>query len=498
MQFDKKRYKSFIDLQEKLHQNLCRKRTYVAIGTHDLDTISGPFRYRALTPEAIKFVPLTEDNGVEYNGRDLLNFYRENPSVKHLKPYTDIIYESPVYPVITDVNGVVLSLPPIINGKHSRIQLHTQNVFIECTGTDLTKANIVLDTVVSMFSEYSSTKFSYESCEVIYEKSGERHVTPSMIQSRTCTAKVSEINGTIGINISPEEICSFCNRMQLGPASYLTSTDEIQVLVPPTRSDILHAVDVIEDVAIAFGYNNIKQEVPHTLTVGGPLPINQFTDLLRAEISRAGYVEMLTHGLCSTAENFTMLRRPISAAVSLSNPANEEYEVVRTTLIPGALKTLAFNNSLSHKDGIKLFEISDIVLPAENEIGALNARRLVALYSAHSSSLEVIHGLVDRVMAASQIAPETEYAQSSLQADDIAAIYKIARSGFVYGIRQSSDASFFPGMSADIVLLQKELNQETKIGVMGVLHPEVLANFEITYPCSIVELDIEAIMSFKA
>ena len=92
--------------------------------------------------------------------------------------------------------------------------------------------------------------------------------------------------------------------------------------VPPTRSDVLHAVDVIEDVAIAYGYNNIPQAIPKTNTVGAPLPINHFTDLLRSEIAQAGYVEMLTHGLCSRAENFTHLRRPIGTAASLSNPAN--------------------------------------------------------------------------------------------------------------------------------------------------------------------------------
>ncbi|RYG65672.1 phenylalanine--tRNA ligase subunit beta, partial [archaeon] len=152
VQFDVKRYKSFIDLQEKLHQNICRKRSYVAIGTHDLDTIEGPFRYAALSPEDIEFVPLTADDGRSFTGKELLDFYREDPSVKHLKPYTDLIYSSPVYPVIYDNQGRVLSLPPIINGRHSRITLHTRNIFIECTATDLTKANIVLDTVVAMFS----------------------------------------------------------------------------------------------------------------------------------------------------------------------------------------------------------------------------------------------------------------------------------------------------------------------------------------------------------
>jgi phenylalanyl-tRNA synthetase beta chain len=327
--FDKKRYKSFIDLQEKLHMNICRRRTYVAIGTHDLDTLQGPFRYRALSPEQINFVPLTENSGRSYNGKELLNFYREDPSAKHLKPYTDIIYESPVYPVIHDCQDRVLSLPPIINGKHSRIQMHTTNVFIECTATDLTKANIVLDTVVAMFAEYCAAPFTAEAVEVTYEATGETQITP-LLSSRTCDAPVKEIVGIVGVDIPTEEICKLCDRMQLGPASYIPDTDVVRVHVPPTRSDILHAIDVIEDVAIAYGYNNIPQSIPATQCFGRPLPINQFADLLRAEIARAGYVEMLTHGLCSTAENFTHLRRPIGPAVSLANPANVSGAVMET------------------------------------------------------------------------------------------------------------------------------------------------------------------------
>ena len=302
--FTPQRYKSFLDLQDKLHQNICRKRTYVAIGTHDLDTLTPPFRYCTLPPADISFVPLTENSGRVYTAAELLDFYRQDPSAKHLKPYTDIIYACPAYPVIYDANNTVLSLPPIINSKHSAIGLSTTNVFIECTGTDLTKCNIVLDTMVTMFSEYCAAPFSIEAVDVSYPataSSPARVDTTPLLSLRTCEAAVSEINGTIGIDISAIEMCALCQRMQLGPATYIEATDTVRVTVPPTRSDILHPVDIIEDVAIAYGYNNITLCVPKTLTVGAPLPINQLTDLLRAEVARAGYVEMLTHGLCSTA-----------------------------------------------------------------------------------------------------------------------------------------------------------------------------------------------------
>lgn len=66
-------YASFIDLQDKLHQNIARKRTLVAIGTHDLDTIQGPFTYDALPPEQIKFKPLNSDK--EYTGKEIMELY---------------------------------------------------------------------------------------------------------------------------------------------------------------------------------------------------------------------------------------------------------------------------------------------------------------------------------------------------------------------------------------------------------------------------------------
>lgn len=492
VKFDNKKYKSFIDLQEKLHQNICRKRNYASIGTHDLDTLKPPFRYCAVPPDQISFVPLTEDNGRVFGGKELMDHYREDPLCKHLKPYTDLIYSSPVYPVVYDSANTVCSLPPIINSQHSCIRLSTTNVFIEVTGTDITKCNIVLDTVVTMFSEYCSTPFAVEAVEVRYAQSGKVDVTP-LLSNRSCDASVKDINGTIGINITPEEICRLCNRMQLGPAQYIPQAGLVRVNIPPTRSDILHPVDVIEDVAIAYGYNNIKLEIPKTLTVGAPLPINSFTDLLRAEIARAGYVEMLTHGLCSTAENFTHLRRPVGPAVSLSNPANIEYEVVRTTLLPGALKTLAFNKSISHRDGVKLFEISDVVLVDDNEIGCRNARRLVGLFASHSSGFEVIHGLVDRVMTGVQIQPEGGYAANSLTGEEIGDLKRIAREGLVYFVKPSSDPTFFPGMAAEVVLRSAD-GSEKSVGVMGVVHPEVLANYDVSYPCSVVELDIEALM----
>lgn len=119
--------------------------------------LQGPFTYKALPPAQISFTPLKQTE--EFKADVLMEHYLQND--QKLKKFVPIIKDSPVYPVIYDSNGVVLSLPPIINGAHSAISLDTKNVFIECTATDLTKANVVLNTVVTMFSEYVVSCFIF-------------------------------------------------------------------------------------------------------------------------------------------------------------------------------------------------------------------------------------------------------------------------------------------------------------------------------------------------
>lgn len=494
---DDRVYRSFIDLQDKLHQNICRRRTLVAIGTHDLATLTGTvFDYRALPPKDIEFVPLTsEDDNKAYDAKSLLDHYRTAPEAKHLKPYTNIIYDSEVYPVITDASGLVLSLPPIINGKKSRIQRHTKDVFIECTATDETKAYVVCDTVVAMFSEYCD--FSIEAVDVVYSN-GKKEVTPKLM-SRDCSVNMKQVRETIGLSedsLSPEKACALLDKMQLSPASYDEKTNEVTVRVPCTRSDIMHAVDVVEDVAIAYGYNNVPETLPPTMCVGSPTPQNLFCDLLRQEIARAGYTEILTHGLCNTEENYDKLRlaRPAEQeAVLLSNPQSEDFEQCRTTLLVGALKTLQHNKTqpVSKGGGINLYEVSDVVFKDSSfDVGARNERRLVATHTGMTAGFELIHGLLDRVMTCAQIPPRDSYAGSSLTKEDTA--YSVEKFENVeYGIEPADIPTFFPGRSANVVLYIN--NSKKIIGKLGVLHPEVLSNFEIEYPTSALEIMVDAI-----
>ncbi|EGF81402.1 hypothetical protein BATDEDRAFT_19136 [Batrachochytrium dendrobatidis JAM81] len=456
---DQHSYSSFIELQDKLHTNICRKRTLVAIGTHDLDTIRGPFVYDAQLPDDIQFVPLNQTKTM--TGAQVMTFYEED---RKLSKFLHIIREKPYYPVVMDADNVVLSLPPIINGDHSKIKLTTKNIFIECTATDLTKAKTVLNTIVTMFSHYCKNQFTVEPVEVVYPD-GRKCVYPDL-SLRRVEVGVDYINKSIGIDVTPDELVRLITKMSLF-ASLSENKQDILVDVPPTRSDVLHACDVMEDAAVAYNFNKIIETHPKSNTISVALPINKLAEGIRKEIAFSGFTEVLTFTLCSHNENFAYLnKKDQKEAVILSNPKTIEYQVVRTSLMPGILKTLAANKHMALP--IKIYEISDIVLRDESqERRARNQRNVCALYSNRTSGLEIVHGLLDRIM----------------QILDVKRVDVGQKNGFY--IKESDNATFFPGRCADVYF-----NGEV-VGVFGIVHPKVLGHFGIAFPCSVIELNIE-------
>lgn len=229
----------------------------------------------------------------------------------------------------------------------------------------------------------------------------------------------------------------------------------------------------MEDVAVGYGFNKLPRSLTNkSATVGKPLPINKLSDIVRLESALAGWLEVMPLILCSHDENFAWLNRRDdgTAAVKLANPKTVEYQVVRTSLLPGLLKTVRDNKSV--RLPLKIFEAADIVLkndalerrvsgvssfpsycPATNKNQqARNERRFAAAYCGTTGSFEVVHGLLDRILL-------------MLRVKD-------------YFIQEISDPTFFPGRAAG-VYLGKEGADSQRIGEIGVLHPEVLEKFEI-------------------
>lgn len=512
VKFTPESYANFIDLQDKLHQNLARRRTLVAIGTHDLDTIQAPFSYEALPPKEIKFAPLNKEQ--EYDASQLMELYESD---KHLSRYLHIIKDSPVYPIIYDSGRKVLSMPPIINSNHSKITLDTKNVFIDTTAVDETKLGIVINIIVAMFSEYCAEPFTIEPVKVVYPD-GKEKITPDLSSVRF-PASVDYINRCTGLKLTPEEMVGYLQKMghsaQVDPEN---PKEKLIVDVPPTRPDILHECDLMEDVAVAFGFDNLPKTFPATNTVAAPLPINKLADIVRRECAYSGWIEVLPLILCSHDENFAWLNRKDDgkSAIVLENPKTAEYQVVRTTLLPGILKTVRENRK--HALPLRTFEVSDIAFKdeAETERCARNERHVSAVYCDKTASFEVVHGLLDRLMLSLAI-PRIEGKSSKAEKG-----YWIEEDG--------NNSTFFPGRAATIHLrlpkvqynpgaatdakpkqenkgasaldtvkdaLEKVLPSTTTsegdqvVGHIGVLHPQVLKNFAIDYPCSALEFNLQ-------
>jgi phenylalanyl-tRNA synthetase beta chain len=354
-------------------------------------------------------------------------------------------------------------VPPLINSDRSRISLATRDVLVEVTGTDAAKVGIALNMVVAGFSRYCEAPYTVESVEVVLAE-GARVVTPDLAE-RLESVSMAYIRRLTGLPLSAEEACRLLARMLVEAAPSSAAGDAILVRVPAVRPDILHACDIMEDVAIAYGFNNIPKLVPTTAGFGAPLPINKLGDMLRREVALAGFSEVLTFTLCSHAENFAKLRRSDdgSEAVLVGNPKTSDFEVVQTSLIPQTLKTLASNKKMALP--IKIFQVLDVVLKTDrNDVGARNERRLCAAYCSQSSGLEVIHGLLDRVML-----------MLDVRAD--------AATG--YSIREASLPTFFEGRQAEV------LYKGLPIGAFGIVHPLVSQAFEAPYVTSLLELNIE-------
>lgn len=395
IKFTKARYESFIALQDKLHSNLARQRTLVSIGTHDLDKIKGPFRYTALPPRDISFVPLNQTQ--EMDGEELMEFYEKD---RHLGKFLHIIRDSPVYPVIYDSNDVVLSLPPIINGDRSKITLDTKNVFIEITATDKTKVEIVNHILITMFSEYCAEPFTIEPVHIISDHNNETRDEPNLTPKHF-TADVSYLNACTGLSLTPQQQCDLLKRMcDFAKPSKSNPKSELDVFIPVTRADILHQADIMEDLAVAYGFNKLPRYYPNrSAAVAAPLPINKLSDIVRAEAAMAGWTEVMPLILCSHDENFAWLNRKDDGktAIRLQNPKSQEYQIVRTSLLPGLL--LSIQNNKHRPIPLKIFEVSDVGFKDESrERKTRNERHFAALFYGKTSGFEVVHGLLDRVM----------------------------------------------------------------------------------------------------
>lgn len=427
--------KSLMELQEDLHWTIGRNRRRMAIGVHDLEKISFPLRYTAVDAD-FSFIPLDSDRAMK-----IAEILEEHPKGRE---FGSILKGSKVYPIILDAKNEVVSFPPIINAERTRVTEKTRNLFIDVTGFDdyMDKA---LRIIACMLSDRGG---ELEKVEVVYPDKVEK--TPDL-SAKVLRVKKSEIRSLLGFEIPERELVESLERMRFGCRVF---EDEIEVLVPPYRADIMHEWDVIEDIAIGYGYDRIIPEYPKTPGIGEAHAWNEIREVAREIMLGLGFTEIITFTL-TTEKSFRNLRRsatPWKDFVPLMHPLTTEHTILRTELLAKLLEVLAVNKHCELP--IRIFEVGDVV------VGGKNRLNLCACIMNSKATFSEIRSVVQAVMR------------------ELALDWKAV---------EAEDGAFIAGRQAKIVVNGED------IGIFGEVHPEVLNNFGIPNPVVAFEIELTKI-----
>ncbi|HDY74550.1 MAG TPA: phenylalanine--tRNA ligase subunit beta [Euryarchaeota archaeon] len=428
--------KGLMEIQEDLHWALGRDRKKVAIGVHDSAKITPPYTYRAAAPEEIGFEPL----GMPGQEMSLSRILEKHPKGVE---YAGIISGFDKYPVILDSKGNVLSMPPIINGELTKLTVDTTDIFVEMTGTDARAVRYAMNILTAAFAEH---KWTLSTVTVKYPD--KNVITPNLkpIERRL---SVDYTNRMLGLNLTPEEVKLCLEKTGYGAVK---EGDGLRVSVPAYRSDILHDIDLVEDVAIGYGYDRFETELPALSTTGRRLPAESVVRKARRAMLGLGFTEVMTLMLTNEAVNNERMCT-CDSAVKVQNPISIEHTIIRTHLLPSLLEVLYINR---HRElPQRIFEAGDVLkLDPDVETGARSVWRLAGV---------VVHGKANF--------------------SEIKSIFNaVLRDLSIEGkIESFEHPSFIPGRCAQVV----------GVGYFGELHPQVLTNFGLEYPAVAFEITLK-------
>jgi len=350
--------RSIIQMQEKLHVTHGRKRRKVAIGIHDLSPIEFPVTYTT-KPPGFSFQPLGEEDE-----RSLEWILTE---MKTGKEYSWILEGLEEYPIIHDNKGMVCSMPPIINGEYTRVNEFTAELFIDVTGTDLKAVTEVLNVLCTTLADRGAEIYSVHN----HYPDGSVIDTPNL-EPWEMELDNQYVNKTLGVEFTPRESVRLLERMGYG-ASILG--DSLKVKVPCYRADVMHPIDLVEDIAIAYGYDAFEPTIPPLQSEAGEDPLEIFSRKLRDFMVGHGLLEVVTFMMSNKDKLFTKMILPEEPICETENPKMEAYDSLRNRLLPSLMEILSLNKH--HPYPQNLYEVDDVVLiDPTTETGARSQRRL--------------------------------------------------------------------------------------------------------------------------
>ena len=435
IKFDNEKIKEVIQVQEKLHITYGRNRKKTAIGIYPFEKIKCPIRFIARKPEEIRFIPL--DFKKEINGRQILS---QHPAGRE---YGYLLEDLDMYPIFIDGNNEILSMPPIINSeKIGKITNKTRDVFIECSGFDFNTCGICLNIIVTALADMGGEIYSMN----LHYK--DKKIISPDLKPRKKRIDIKAMNKLLGLDLKEKDVKNYLERMGYGYSRGI-------VLIPAYRADILHEVDIYEDIAIAYGYENFKEEIPNISTIGEEDKFEIFKNKIANFLIGFNLIEVNNYHL--TNKEILLDNMNLNLDYIEVENASSEYNILRSWLIPGLLKNLKDNKRYDYPQ--KIFEIGTIFKKEENDI--VENTRLAVLISHINANFTEIKQILDSLLT---------------------------HLNLKYTIEETQHNSYIEGRVGRVIVNGK------KVAYIGEIYPQVLENFNLEMPVAGFEMNLNFII----
>ena len=438
---DKLKY--IMDFQENLHWVIGRDRKKVAIGIHNADVVEAPFKYIATGKNENAFVALEKTS--EMTPEAILTEHDKGVAYAHLLEDFD------KYPLILDKNNDVLSMPPIINGELTKIKEDTKNIIVDVTGTDERAVNQALNIICSSFAEVGG---KIKSMKVKYS---DKTITSPDLTPQEANVHVDTTNKLIGgTNLNAEEIKELLLKARFN--AEIINDNELKVFIPAYRIDILHEVDIVENIAVQYHINAVEAKLPDINTVAWENDWFKSESYIREVMVGMGFQEVMSLMLTNEESHYTKMNQKEEPHVQVARPITIDRTMIRTSLINSLMEFLEDNK---HQDlPQKIFEIGDVLyLDDTRENKVRTSKKLAALICHSTANFTEIKSVITSV---------------------------ISNLGYTMEISDSENKSFIPGRVADVV----GESENTRIeGFFGEISPEVISNFTLEYPVIAFEIE---------
>jgi phenylalanyl-tRNA synthetase beta chain len=440
---DDETLKQLIMMQEDLHNGVGRKRKKASIGIHNFDVIKFPVTYKTVKGDH-SFRPLDEPSELSIN--QILK------DLEIGKQYGQILSTFDRYPLIVDSTGLVLSLPPIINGQATKVNDKCRNLFVEVTATDQKSAEDLLAILAITLYEAG---FEIKTVSI---DSGKRKIETPQMKARVISADMGYVDSILGLALDAKQIITCLKKSRLDAKAV---ANKIVCTIPRYRIDISDPIDISEEVAIGYGIYNLEPKFPNSLTTGKKNSLSIYLNAIRETLIGLGMIESLSFLLTSKDVQYKAFGILSKDELSVEGSKSTEHEILPNSLVPLLLQSLSYNIHEQYPQ--ELFEIGKTFVKSYSTI---EERWSIGAVVAHADAS------YSNVKSRMQALLRSCFGKEAIT---------IA----------STNHMFMEGRCAEVIFDNKP------IGVLGEIVPNAVENFRLRVPVAAFEINLLAIIKDK-